>query len=96
MKYKVYKPQVEEFKKLLAGAQTKNILIDNNVKNKDLSIDELTKCIEKLNQDNQKELVSLKKENELNIRLACSPQNYLYIYCLVQGKSLFMPLVNRI
>ena len=68
--YKRYKPQVEEFKKLLADAQTKNISINDIVKDKDLSINELTKVIEKLHQDNQKEMVSLQKENELNIRLA--------------------------
>ena len=68
--YKQYKPQVEEFKKLLSDAQTKNILTNDIIKNKDLSIDELTKSIEKSNQDNQKEMMSQKKENELNIRLA--------------------------
>jgi len=68
--YKQYKPEVEEYKKLLSDAQTKNISTNDIIKNKDLSINELTRSIEKLNQDSQKEMVSLKKENELNIRLA--------------------------
>lgn len=68
--YKQYKPQVEEYKKLLSDAQTKNISINDIIKNKDLSINELTKSIEKLNRDNQKEMMSQKKENELNKELA--------------------------
>jgi len=68
--YKRYKPEVEEYKKLLSDAQTKNISTNDIIKNKDLSINELTRSIEKLNQDNQKEMISLKKENTLNIRLA--------------------------
>ena len=68
--YKQYKPEVEEYKKLLSDAQTKNISKNDIIKNKDLSINELTRRIEKLNQDNQKEMASLSKENTLNIRLA--------------------------
>lgn len=68
--YKQYKPQVEEYKKLLSDAQIKNISTNDIIKNKDLSINELTRSIEKLNQDNQKEMMSQKKENELNKKIA--------------------------
>ena len=67
--YKQYKVELEEYKKLLADAQARNIVKDNIIKDNDYNINQLNKSLEKLNQDNQKELETLKKENQLNIRL---------------------------
>ena len=67
--YKQYKDELEEYKKLLAVAQARNIDKDNIIKDNDYNINQLNKSLEKLNQDNQKELETLKKENQLNIRL---------------------------
>ena len=68
--YKQYKVEVEEHKKLLAAAQAKNIDKDNIIKDNDYNINHLNKIVEKLSQDNQKEIETLKKENKLNIKLA--------------------------
>ena len=67
--YKQYKVELEEYKKLLADAQARNIDKDNIIKDNDYNINQLNKSLEKLNQDNQKELETLKKENQLNVRL---------------------------
>jgi chromosome segregation ATPase len=63
--YKQYKSEVEEYKKLLSDAQAKNISLNDDIKNKELSINELTKIIEKLKQDNIEDLESIKEK--LNI-----------------------------
>jgi DNA repair exonuclease SbcCD ATPase subunit len=75
--YKQYKVEVEEYKKLLADSQARNIDLSNSIKDKDYTINHLNKSIEDLNesiqklkQDNQKELEQLKKENQLNIKVA--------------------------
>lgn len=46
--YKQYKVEMEEYKKLLADAQGKNIDKDNIIKDKDLNISELNKNVEDL------------------------------------------------
>jgi len=68
--YKQYKIQVEEYKKLIADAQARNINKDNIIKDNDYNINNLNKSLEKSKQENQKELETLKKENQLNIKLA--------------------------
>jgi sulfur carrier protein ThiS len=88
--YKQYKTQLEEYKKLLADAQARNIDKENIIKDNDYSINRLTTDLktkydaiedlkikhgldlEILKKDNQKELDQLKKENELNIKLAAA------------------------
>ena len=67
--YKRYKVELEEYKKLLADAQARNIDKDNIIKDNDYNINQLNKRLEKEAQDNQKELATLKKENQLNIKL---------------------------
>ena len=68
--YKQYKVEVGEYKNLLADAQARNIDKDNIIKDTDYNVKQLNEIIEKLKQDNQKELDQLKKESELNIKLA--------------------------
>ncbi|GCD13247.1 hypothetical protein [Clostridium tagluense] len=86
--YKGYKTEIEEYKKLLADAQARNIDKENIIKDNEYNINNLnmglkTKDeaisdlnakhnaeIEVLKKDNQKELDQLKKESELNIKLA--------------------------
>lgn len=68
--YKQYKIQVEEYKKLLADAQARNIDKDSIIKDNDYNINNLNNSLEKSKQENQKELETLKKENQLNIKLA--------------------------
>jgi hypothetical protein len=67
--YKNHKVQLEEYKKLLADAQTRNIDKDNIIKDNDYNINHLNNGFEKLKQDNQKEIETLKKENQLNIKI---------------------------
>lgn len=67
--YKQYKIELEEYKKLLADAQARNIDLSNSIKEKDYNIIQLNKNLEKLPQDHQKELEQLKKENQLNIKM---------------------------
>jgi len=67
--YKQYKVELEEFKKLLADAQARNIDKDNIIRDNDYNVNQLNKSIEKASLDNQKELETLKKEYQLNIRL---------------------------
>lgn len=68
--YKKFKIEVEQYKNLLADAQAREIDKDNIIKDNDYKINHLNESMEKLKQDNQKELESIKKENELNIKLA--------------------------
>jgi hypothetical protein len=68
--YKKFKVEVEQYKNLLADAQAREIDKDNIIKDNDYNIKHLNETIEKLKQDNQKELDQLKKESELNIKLA--------------------------
>ncbi|MBU3111631.1 hypothetical protein [Clostridium lacusfryxellense] len=67
--YKQYKVELEEYKKLLADAQARNIDKDNIIRDNDYTVNQLNKSMEKASQDNHKELETLKKENQLNIRL---------------------------
>jgi hypothetical protein len=73
--HKKYKDELEEYKKLLADAQGRDIDKDNLIKDNDYSINQLNKNIEKITQDNQKELQILKKENQLNVKLAVAEAN---------------------
>lgn len=73
--HKKYKDELEEYKKLLADAQGRDIDKDNLIKDNDYNINQLNKNIEKISQDNQKELEILKKENQLNIKLAVAEAN---------------------
>lgn len=73
--HKKYKAELEEYKKLLADAQGRDIDKDNLIKDNDYNINQLNKSIEKTTQDNQKELEILKKENQLNIKLAVAEAN---------------------
>ena len=68
--YKQYKEEVDQYKKLLAEVQAKNIDNDNIIKDKDYNINALNKTIGDLKQEYQKELEQLKKESELNTKLA--------------------------
>jgi len=68
--HKKYKAELEEYKKLLADSQARNIDKDNIIKDNVYNINNLNNGIEKLKQDNQKEVETLKKENQLNIKLA--------------------------
>lgn len=73
--HKKYKDELEEYKKLLADAQGRDIDKDNLIKDNDYNINQLNKNIEKITQDNQKELEILKKENQLNTKLAVAEVN---------------------
>ncbi|WP_409070060.1 hypothetical protein ACFLKB_17710 (plasmid) [Clostridium sp. FAM 1755] len=68
--YKQYKIEIEEYKKLLADSQTKNIDKGNIIKANEFKINELNNTIENLKEDNKQQLENIKKENELNIKLA--------------------------
>lgn len=75
--YKQYKEEVDQYKKLLAQAQARDIdnvnIIkdkDNIIKEKDYNINALNKNIGDLKQESQRELEQLKKESELNTKLA--------------------------
>ena len=68
--YKQYKTEVDQYKNLLADAQAKNMDKDNTIKNNELAIKELTTIQTQLAHEHKKELESLKKESELNIKLA--------------------------
>lgn len=68
--YKEYRTKAEEYKKLLADAQAKNIEKDNIIKNNEFSISELNKTIDNLKQDSQKQMDQQKKEYELEKKIA--------------------------
>lgn len=68
--YKQFKVEVEEYKKLFADEQAKNTENGTIIKDNDYNINHLNKSIEKLQHDNQKEMETLEKENQLNIKLA--------------------------
>lgn len=68
--YKKFKVEVEQYKDLLADAQAREIHKDNIIKDNDYNIKHLNESIEKIQLENQKELEQLKKESELNIKLA--------------------------
>lgn len=68
--YKQYKTEVEQYKKLLSDSQAKTIDKDNIIKDNEYNINQLKKSLDKVNLDNQKEIETLKKENQLNIKLA--------------------------
>ncbi len=68
--YKKFKVEVEQYKNLLADAQAREIHKDNIIKDNDYNIKHLNESIEKIQLENQKELEQLKKESELNIKIA--------------------------
>ena len=68
--YKKYKTEVEEYKKLLSDAQSKNISLNDVIKNNDFAISNLNNDIEKVKLNSQRDIEQLKKENNLNIKLA--------------------------
>lgn len=57
--YKDYKNQIEEYKKLLADSQAKNINLDNSLKQKDISINNLNIKIDNLQQDKDRAVKEL-------------------------------------
>lgn len=65
--YKQYKVDAEEYKKLLSDAQTKNIELNNSLKDKDLTINNLNKNIEKLKADNISEIETLKDKASIKL-----------------------------
>ncbi|MBU3188725.1 hypothetical protein K9O30_06065 [Clostridium bowmanii] len=67
--YKNFKIELEEYKKLLADSQTRNIDLSNSIKDKDFNINQLNVTLKKLPQDHHKELEQVKKENELHVKL---------------------------
>lgn len=67
--HKKFKVELEEYKKLLADSQTRSIDLSNSIKDKDYNINILDKSMEKLTQEHKKELTTVQKENELNIKL---------------------------
>lgn len=84
--HKKSKDELEEYKKLLADAQARDIDKDNLIKDNDYNINQLNKNIDKtiqdnqkkletVKKDNQKELEIIKKENQLNIKLAVAVAN---------------------
>lgn len=68
--YKEYKTKAEEYKKLLADAQAKNIEKDNIIKNNESTINQLKNNIDNLKQDSQKQMDQQKKEYELDKKIA--------------------------
>lgn len=65
--YKQYKVDAEEYKKLLAAAQTKNIELNSSFKDKDFTINNLNKDIEKLKADNISEIETLKDKASIKL-----------------------------
>jgi len=57
--YKQYKTQVEEYKKLLADLQAKNIDLSNIIKDKDFTINKLNETVENQKTDNTKAIKNL-------------------------------------
>jgi len=68
--YKHYKIELEEYKKLLADSKSRNSDLSNGNKDKDYNINQLNETIIKLPLEHQKQFEQLKKENQLNIKLA--------------------------
>lgn len=62
--YKQYKVEVSQYKKLLEESNIKTISLSDNIKEKDLTIINLNKDIEKLKEDHEKSINELTKNQE--------------------------------
>lgn len=62
--YKQYKVEVEQYKKSLADTQSKNIELENNIKDRDFTITSLGKDIKNLKEDHEKVINELTKGQE--------------------------------
>lgn len=61
--YKQYKTEVEEYKKLLADSQSKNIELSSNVKEKDSIIEKLNNDVLAINNDKEKSLSEMNNKH---------------------------------
>lgn len=68
--YKQYKDQVEQYKELLSQAQAQNIDLSNTINNLNATVKAQDKELEQLNNKQIQDLEQIKKESELNIKLA--------------------------
>lgn len=65
--YKQYKVEIEQYKQLLADAQVKSSSLSNTIKEKDFTINNLNKDIEKLKEEHEKSINELaKSQDQLN------------------------------
>ncbi|MBX4272124.1 hypothetical protein [Clostridium estertheticum] len=62
--YKQYKVEVEQYKKLLADSQSKNIELKDSIKDKDFTVNNLSKDIVNLKEDHEKSINGLTKSQE--------------------------------
>ncbi|MCB2357155.1 hypothetical protein [Clostridium estertheticum] len=62
--YKQYKVEVEEYKKLLADTQSKNIELKDSIKDKDATVNNLSKDIVNLKEGHEKAVNGLTKSQE--------------------------------
>ena len=62
--YKQYKVEVEQYKKSLADAQSKNIELKDSIKDKNFTVNNLSKDIENLKEDHEKVINGLTKSQE--------------------------------
>ena len=62
--YKQYKVEVEQYKKSLADTQSKNIELENNIKDRDFTVTNLGKDIKNLKEDHEKAINGLTKSQE--------------------------------
>jgi len=62
--YKQYKVEVEQYKKLLADAQSKNIELKDSIKDKNFTVNNLNKDIVNLKEDHEKSINGLTKSQE--------------------------------
>ena len=62
--YKQYKVEVEQYKKLLADAQSKNIELKDSIKDNNFTVNNLSKDIVNLKEDHEKSINGLTKNQE--------------------------------
>jgi chromosome segregation ATPase len=62
--YKQYKVEVEQYKKLLEDAQSKNIELKDSIKDKNFTVNNLNKDIVNLKEDHEKSINGLTKSQE--------------------------------
>ena len=62
--YKQYKVEVEQYKKLLADAQSKNIELKDSIKDNNFTVNNLSKDIVNLKEDHEKSINGLTKSQE--------------------------------
>lgn len=97
--YKQYKTEVEEYKNLLEDNQSRIFLLNESIKNKDITIKELTSNIENLKQENEKKLGDLKdkllfeKESEI---LKLKQEQYKHVEELKNKYDLEIEKKNKI